>query len=246
MKKEKNKLSKLVMSHNLMLATSPHHYSFSTSTTDINDISDIDITRDWLNSLTESQRDEAMVSEKRVFVLYNFFLDHPDSQVLNYSQLAYLIQEKGSLRKWNESIKDKWSLLNDVPEWLIGDSTLREYWMANYQSELIKLRLIQQSTLDANNKARKLFEETVKRNDQDLAKAEDAVYDLNPVILIHKITPAALNEAELLELHSLTKEERKIARKGLVNDYKLNLLRQYNAGEITKEQLIEIVKLELR
>jgi hypothetical protein len=200
------------------------------------------LTKVYLSSLSDIERDQLIIRNKSVFIFNSFILDHPDSLVENWDQLVYLLQEKSSLKSWYDSVLSKWSLLNDIPSWLINDEDLRNEWLAKYQSELVSLRLAQNKCLEANLKAKALYDTTIQRNQEELDLIENEVYQANPVILIHRITPAALSEADLLKLQTLNKEERRLKRKELVDVFKLNLMRQYTNQEITLEQLIKITK----
>jgi hypothetical protein len=96
--------------------------------------------------------------------------------------------------------------------------------------------------MEANNKAREIFNASIELNNRNLELYEDSLYKESPVILIHKVTPSALPEADMLCLHELNKEQRRDRRKKLVNDYRLKLLRQHQSGELTIQQLLALVK----
>lgn len=197
---------------------------------------------EYMKGLVDSELDKLIISDKRAFVLFHFYTDHPNTLVKNYDELEYLLQEKRSFKKWKDQINDKWSLLNDVPEWLLPDPQLRDYWMSNFQSKLISLRLEESKTLERNNQAKAIYDQTVEKNNKALEVYQDVLYGEDPIILIHRITPSALSEADLLKLHHLNKEERKEKRKELVNQFKLELLTKYKKGDISKDELFELVK----
>jgi len=196
----------------------------------------------YLKSLNAKDLDNLIIREKKAFILWNFVLDHPETLVESSSQLEFLLNESNTLRGWSRVVNDRWSVLNDVPDWLINSPELRDVWMSDYQSELVALRLVEQQTLRKNNEARKIYDETVEKNNDMLFQEQCALYERSPVILIHRITPGALSESDLLKLHSLNKEERRMKRKELLDDFKLELLNKYNTGEISKEDLLEYVK----
>jgi hypothetical protein len=95
---------------------------------------------------------------------------------------------------------------------------------------------------DKNNEARKIYDEAVAQNNLEIKEAQDQLYKENPVLLIHRITPGALSEADLLKLHHLNKEERKLKRKELIDSYKIELLRRFESGDLSQEELIDLVK----
>lgn len=107
---------------------------------------------------------------------------------------------------------------------------------------MVSLKLEQNKTSAANNKARAIYNESCIRNNESLKLYEDSLYKESPIILIHKVTPSALSEADMLSLHELSKEERKERRKILVNEYRMKLLRQYQDGILTIQQLLSLVK----
>lgn len=207
-----------------------------------NEISDVEISKAYLSNLDLIERDRLIITDKRIFIFHNFLLDHPHTLVDNWNQLEYLLQEKSSFRSWFDECKTKWSLLNDIPEWLVSDPNLRELWVDKYQSSLVVLRQRQMSTIEANNKARLLYEETIALNNKQLATFEDKIYFDNPVIMIHKVNPSALPEAELLKLHSLNKEQRRDIRKDLINQYRKDLLDRFTKGDLSLQELIDLVK----
>jgi hypothetical protein len=216
--------------------------SYNTSQVTFKELSSTDINRNYLNSLSENQLDDLIISDKRVFIFYSFLLDHINTLVENYSQLEYLLEQKHSLQSWRQEILEKWSLLNDIPDWLMGSPKLRDLWLSKYQRSLQQLRLDENKTMKANNEAKRIYEAAVERNNRELLDKQTALYEEEPVILIHRITPGALSETDLIKLHSLNKEQRKLKRKELVKQYRINLLEDYNTGKLSKEELIELVK----
>lgn len=201
-----------------------------------------DITKTWWLSLDDKLKDKLLIKDKRLYIFNQFLLDHPQTLVVTYEQLDYLLREKKSFKAWSEKIQDQWTLLNNIPEWLMGDADLRDLWINEFQDQLVSLRLEQNKTLQSNNKAREVFNASCEANNASLATYEDNLYKQSPVILIHKVTPSALPEADMLCLHELNKEERREKRKSLVNDYRLKLLRDHQSGELTTQQLIDLVK----
>jgi hypothetical protein len=200
------------------------------------------IDRDYLNSLSESVKDDLIISNKSVFIFHHFLLDHPDTLITTWSQLSYILQEKSSMKDWYDDILSKWKLLNDVPSWLLGNAKLREHWLTHYHNKLVSLRLAQSKCLEADNKAKEIYDQSLKTNAAELHLVEEQIYDENPIILIHKIMPSALSEADLLKLHDLNKEERKLKRKELLDDYKLNLMERFINKQLTLKELNELVK----
>jgi hypothetical protein len=96
--------------------------------------------------------------------------------------------------------------------------------------------------MEKNNKARRLYEDTIKKNNEEFAFEEDMVYREEPVLLIHKVRPSAMSESDLLSIHSLTKEQRRLKRLELVNGFRLDLLRRYKEGDLSLDELLKLVK----
>lgn len=226
-----------------MLGVDHSHRSLRTfSSVNYLDLTDEDISKTFLASINTTDKDKLITSDRRVFIFYQFITDHPDTLVENFAQVNYLINEKSSFRKWKTNVYDQWTLLKNVPEWLVNETELRDIWIAEYHDQLITLRLEQMKTTEENNKARNIFEQSVKRNNELLSNFEDQLYKDNPVILIHKITPSALPEADILKLHELDKEERRQVRKDLVEVYKRKLLKDFRNGNLSLEELINLTK----
>jgi hypothetical protein len=192
--------------------------------------------------LSTSERDECYRKDWRVFVLSNFLNDHPSSLVHNYDQLNYLLSEKNTFNEWLIEIKNEWSLLNDVPAWLINHTELRDLWLNKYQQHLVDLKNFQKTTDQMINEANSDFDKRITSINNQLEDYETKLYVDNPVLLIHKITAAALPEADLLRCYALNKQDRRLERKNLVNKYKLKLLRDYESKLISIEDLIKLVK----
>jgi len=218
--------------------------TFSTQGEDLTKLDDVSLNRSLLSSLDGNVLNKCIVSDKRFFTFNNFIVDHPDSLITNFSQLRYILAEKGSLKQWAVELNSKWELLNATPDWLINNEELRTKWLQEYQGELISIRLKEIEIADAINKARATYESAVATNNRELQDFQDNVYKNNPVLLIHLITPSALSESDLIRLHSLPKAERKIQRKLLLNEYKISLLQEYHEKKLTPEKLIERVKTE--
>lgn len=175
--------------------------------------------------------------------MYNFLLDHPDTKVRTWDQLSYILEEKHSFATWFKDINDRWNLLNDVPEWLIDEPQLRDVWISEYQDQLISLRLATQEKIKKDQQARIDYDNALKLNEKQLTQFEETIFDKHPIVLIHKITPSALSEADLLKIYEKSsKEDRRSLRKKLVNGFRLDLLRRYECGELSLQDLKEIVK----
>jgi hypothetical protein len=96
--------------------------------------------------------------------------------------------------------------------------------------------------LEYNLAAKRLYDETVRQNQEVQERLEDGIYEEHPVIMIHKITPAALSEADILKIQGLNKEERRLKRKELIDGYRLRLMEKYLNKELTLDELKELVK----
>lgn len=197
----------------------------------------------WYKSLDLNQCDNLYVNDKRVFVFINFIDSHPDTKITTYNQLEYILAEKHSFAKWYQGVKKQWELLNDVPEWLLSDSTLREVWLAEYQDKLVELKKKRATNIKALKNAKVAYDLAIYKANEDLAIAQEEIYLETPVLLINDITEGSLPEYYFLAKHSLdTKEERSRFRQEELAKFKLNLLNKFTKGELTVNELLTLVK----
>jgi hypothetical protein len=114
--------------------------------------------------------------------------------------------------------------------------------LKDYQKKLRDIKVAEKKASQETNIARSVFDASVFKINSELDTVRDRIYRECPVVAINNITPAALPLGDQLIVEALSLEERRVKRKVLVKEYKLNLLSQFDNKILTLEELIDKIK----
>jgi hypothetical protein len=182
------------------------------------------------------------LSDKRIFVWFEWNLDHPDGVIQNYDELLVLVGLNSTIQKWYKSTTKKYSTYLEAPSWLIGDDKLKDAWDTNYQSQMIEFR----EKVQNYERQLEMVERSIATKLDSIYKEQDSFerefYRKYPVLLINKVTVQSL-PYEITSLH--TRKEGNIRKLALAEElvkFKRQLFTDYLGGIISYDDLHELVK----
>jgi hypothetical protein len=180
---------------------------------------------------------------RHFFTFSKFLLDHKSTKVVSYDQVLFLLSNGKSFNAWSSSVKAEWELMHSVPEWVGDDSEMKKYWELEFQSHLIKLGGHSKTRDMALKEAEAVYKKSVSTANEIYKQKELEICSNAPGLLIHRISSDSLPEHHLLDIMAISnKKERTEAKKKYLNQYRLELLKKFQKGDISLESLIDLVK----
>jgi hypothetical protein len=171
-----------------------------------------------------------------------FAEDYPTSVVNTYAQLLVLINTNSAIQRWASAIGKEFSAYSETPEWLINDTELQNEWESSYQEVLLKFKEKKLGFAKRRSVLQESISEQLKLVDTDEETQVLEFYKQNPVLLINNISTQSLPFSITEKYLSLDTAGRKLNLKRELALYKQQLFKQFQRGELSYDELVEIVK----
>jgi hypothetical protein len=183
-----------------------------------------------------------IIDDKRIFLLNEWLIDHPNSKVINYRDLSYIINKSRVAQGWLKEANLKYTALSEMPDWVLDDIGIRSMWNENYTSQMAVYKVAMREASKAKSDAAEEMRRKVDEANNRFTKILYQIADSNLLVLINKISVDALPLDLIEPTLSMGDDQAKEQLEVILSKYKKQIARKFLDGEYTKEEVIQLLK----
>jgi hypothetical protein len=200
------------------------------------------VTLSFLYSFPDIVQYELELIDFRFYCLSKFKNEHPDSVVDSFDKLNQLVNIHKKTLDWFRKTKEEFNTITTAPNWMKGDSQDLELWKSEYIDLSIQYKHSMRKFEDRKNMIYSETKEKLSSVDKDKLEYINNNFNRMYVIMINKITQASLPFNRIEKHMGLSKEKLDITLSKELDSYKLELLNGVKKGDISMEELRDILK----
>lgn len=191
--------------------------------------------RDISNSLD-------IFSSKETYVKHKWDSDFPTHSSLSYDDIASLSSRSRDIGTWYKKISDEYVLYKEAPEWFLDSNKDASEWTKEIQDKYVLVKIANKEYTDDINKiSLKAKTDMARKQVEHKEKLIDLLSD-TPELVLELINSQMLPiETHLKAFEFKSKEEAKNFITNEVKIFKTNTYEKYLNGDLSSQQLVEIL-----
>lgn len=155
--------------------------------------------------------------------------------------MLVLVNTNKSAKKWYEECKDKYSIICNAPDWVLGDEELYKEWKSEFYDYHIEIKQIDRNAVKEADSLRSEYQNKVKAMHDRNDKLKLNIFRLKPLLAINYITVQSLPLHITAETLSMDDESRKARLVELLSEYKNKLYKDFKEGVINESDIHQLL-----